>query len=125
MKFVGIKRTISVDENYSQITKLGQFWNEMRALFPGEFLYGLGTNWTGSTFDYYLGKINENWAGGSDTIELPDDDWHEFSCADNGKAIEQMYRKVYERGKLDYEIESMKDGRFMTKVHFLDGGGKR
>lgn len=124
MKFVGVKRTVSVDENYSQIATLGRFWNEMRELFPGEFFYGLGMNWAGNTFDYYLGKINEEWAGGTDTVELPGDHWHEFSCADTGEAIERMYRKVYERGKLDYEIESMKDGIFTAKVHFLNSEGE-
>jgi predicted transcriptional regulator YdeE len=125
MKFVGVKRTIPVDDDYSQIAKLGQFWDEMRKRFPGEFLYGLGMNWTGDTFDYYLGKINEDWADGSDTVELPEDDWHEYSCADSGEAIEQMYRGIYDQGKLDYEIESMKDGRFMTKVHFLNSKGAK
>ncbi len=118
MKFVGEKRTITVDENYTQVKTLGKFWDEMRARFPGEQLLGLGTDWTDDTFDYYIGKIGESWDGGTDTIEIPDDGWKEYACAEQDSEIEKLYRKIYERGTLDYEIESIKDGIFTTKVHY-------
>lgn len=118
MKFFGTKRSIPVDRSYSQIQELGQFWDEMRKLYPNDFLYGLGTNWTDIEFDYYIGKIDETWLGSTETIDIPDSDWHEFSCKDDDEEIEQMYRQVYEQGTPNYEIESMKDGVFTTKVHF-------
>lgn len=121
MKFIGKKRTIAVDENYTQVKTLGEFWDEMRTRFPGEPLLGLGTHWTDNTFDYYIGKIDENWQGGREVIEIPDDGWQEFSCIEQDAEIEKLYRKIYERGPLDYEIESINDGIFMTKVHYEVG----
>jgi hypothetical protein len=121
MRFVGIKRTITVDENYGQVKELGQFWAEMEKLYPNESLLGLGTNWRQNKLDYYIGKINEDWQPGTEVLELPDDDWQESSCELSNKAIELMYRKIYSKGKLDYEIESTKDGIFTTKVHYKRG----
>lgn len=123
MKFIGRKRVVKVDADYSQVKKLGEFWDEMRNLFPNDFLYGLGTNWTQNTVDYYIGKIDEEWPGGSDVTILPDDGWIEYSCKVDAKEIEELYRGIYKQGSLDYEVESMKDGIFTTKVHFLNNGG--
>ena len=96
MKFFGEKRTIAVDENYTQVKVLGAFWDEIRERFPGESLLGLGTHWTESTFDYYIGKFDENWQGGTEIIEIPDDNWEEYHCAELDGEIEELYRKIYE-----------------------------
>jgi hypothetical protein len=120
MKFVGEKRAITVDENYSQVKTLGRFWDEMRTQFPSDSLLGLGCNWTNDRFDYYIGKIDEDWQWGVEIIEIPDNDWEEYSCSEQDIEIEKLYRKIYERGALDYEIESIEDGIFTTKVHYKD-----
>ncbi len=126
MKFFGQKRTINVDENYSQIIDLTNFWDEMRKKYPGEELLGLGANLSGSkTIDYYIGKIDEELVGESDSLEIPDDGWNEFSCKLDNKEIEKMYRKIYEQDSPDYEIESMTEDTFTTKVHFANNGEKR
>lgn len=118
MKFFGEKRTVIVDENYTQVKTLGKFWDEMRTRFPSDSLLGLGANWTDDSFDYYIGKVDENWQGGIESIEIPDDNWETYSCSEQDAEIEKLYRKIYERGTLDYEIESIKDGIFTTKVHY-------
>lgn len=120
MRFFGQKRTIAVDANYSQITELEKFWNEMRELFPNDFLYGLGANMDSKSIDYYIGKVDEEWQGGSDVIEIPDDEWEEFSCREDDTEIENLYRAIFQQGTPDYELESIKDGIFTTKVHFPD-----
>lgn len=124
MKFKGKKKTVPIDNNYEHIKALEQFWNEMRSLFPDDFLSGLGTNWTTNKFDYYIGKIDESWRGGGEVVNLPDNGWQEFSCKEDDKDIEQMYRGIYDQGTLDYEIESMRDGIFTTRVHFISNESK-
>lgn len=118
MKFFGQKRVIAVDANYSQITELEKFWNEMRELFPNDFLHGLGANMNSQTIDYYIGKVDEEWRGGSESIKIPDSDWREFSCKEDDVEIEKLYRMIFQQGTPDYELESMKNGIFTTKVHF-------
>ncbi len=122
MRFFGQKRTIVVDANYSQIAELEKFWNEMRELFPGGFLYGLGANMNSQTIDYYIGKIDEQWQDGVDVIEIPDDGWEEFSCKEDDAEIEKLYRGIFQQGTPDYELESIKNGIFTTKVHFVNKG---
>lgn len=122
MIFYGRKITVKVDENYSQIAELTMFWDEMRKKYPGEALRGLGTNLSGKSIDYYIGKIDEELAGESDIIEIPDEGWSDFSCPLDEKEIEKMYRGIYEQGTPDYEIETMKNNTFYTKVHFTKRG---
>ncbi len=118
MKFIGEKRTIVVNENYDQVKTLGSFWDEMRTRFPDSELLGLGANWRDETMDYYIGKIDKNWGNGADVIEIPDNDWKEYSCPGLDREIERLYRQIYTHGTLDYEIESIRDGIFTTKVHY-------
>ena len=122
MKFFGKKRTIQVDANYGQIAELEKFWNEMRQQYPSDFLYGLGANMNGQTIDYYIGKIDEEWLGGSDAIEIPNDGWEEFSCKEVDAEIEKLYRSIFQQGTPDYELESIQNGIFITKVHFANKG---
>ena len=125
MPFFGQKRTVKVDENYSQIAELTSFWHEMRQKYPEENLLGLGANLSGvESIDYYIGKIGEALKGASDSLEIPDEGWEEFNCKLNDKEIEKMYRNVYKQGTPDYEIESMTSDTFTTKVHFEDKGEK-
>lgn len=119
MEFLGKKRTIKVNANYSQIESIEKFWAEMTRSFPGTEFLGLGTNWNNGTFDYYIGKIDEQWADELEAIDLPVDNWEIYECEDDSEVIEDMYRQVYMRGSLDFEIESIKDGIFTTKVHYL------
>lgn len=124
MTFFGRKRIILVDEKYGQIQKISEFWDEMRASYPDEKLLGLGVHWDHKEFDYYIGKIDESLTEGLKAVDLPDENWIEFSCKIDDGEIERMYRKIYEQGKLDYEIESMENGIFTAKVHFAKNGGK-
>ncbi|MCA9301353.1 hypothetical protein KDA08_00700 [Candidatus Saccharibacteria bacterium] len=125
MKFVGKKRVIAVDANYSQITKLEKFWNEMRDQFPDDFLYGLGANMNSKSIDYYIGKIDEQWQGGIEFIDIPDDGWEEFSCKEDDAEIERLYRDIFKQRTPDYELESIKNGIFTTKVHFPNMDSER
>lgn len=125
MKFVGKKRVIAVDANYSQITKLEKFWNEMRDQFPDDFLYGLGANMNSKSIDYYIGKIDEQWQGGVALLDIPDNDWQEFTCKEDDAEIEKLYRGIFQRGTPDYELESTKDGIFTTRVHFTNKGDEQ
>ncbi|MFO0970865.1 MAG: hypothetical protein U0520_00730 [Candidatus Saccharimonadales bacterium] len=122
MKFFGQKRVVKVDANYSQIAELEKFWNELHEMYPGELLFGLGANMNNRTIDYYIGKVDENWMGGSSVVEIPDDGWKEFSCEEDDTEIEKLYRSIFEQGTLDYELESMQNGIFVTKVHFANKG---
>lgn len=125
MTFFGQKRVVKVYENYGQITELTKFWNEMRQKYPNESLLGLGANLKGETIDYYIGKIYEELEGESDSLEIPDEGWAEFSCELDNQEIEKMYRKIYEQGTPDYEIESMTGDTFTTKVHFENKGDSK
>jgi hypothetical protein len=120
MKFIGQKRIVKVDENYIQIKTLTKFWDEMRKAYPNEAMLGLGTNWVEDRFDYYIGKVNEQWDGGSDSVIIPDEGWEEFVCELDDDEIEKMYRRIYEKGSLDYEIELIEDDKYTAKVHFKD-----
>lgn len=122
MKFFGRKRTIAVDENYSQISELTRFWNEMRREFPDETLVGLGASMNSESMDYYIGKIGEKLVDDMDFIDLPGDDWSEFSCKLDDEKIQKMYRQIYEQGTPDYEIESMTTNTFTTRIHFAKKG---
>lgn len=122
MKFYGCKRVIAVDANYSQIAELEKFWNEMREKYPNDFLYGLGANMSSQTIDYYIGKIDEEWLDGSDAIEIPNGGWEEFSCKEGDVEIEKLYRSIFQHGTPDYELESIQNGTFTTKVHFANKG---
>ena len=125
MKFYGTKRNVAVDADYKQIAALTQFWAEMRQQFPNEQLLGLGANWVDQTsFDYYIGKINQPWDGGINEISLPDDNWKEFQSSDSSDDIKNLYRTIYKQGKPLYEIEAIEDGKFTTKVYFRSRGEK-
>ncbi len=119
MKFSGQKKVITVDEHYGQIAQLEKFWEYMREEYPDGALCGLGANMSSATIDYYIGKISDEWHGGTDSIEIPDDGWITFRCELSDTEIEKMYRMIFRQGTPDYELESMKDGVFTTKIHFV------
>lgn len=120
MKFFGVKKLVAVDADYKQIDELTQFWQEMNAMYPGEQLLGLEANWIDQvSFEYYIGKIDEKWADDLEEIEIPDDGWVEYTSLLDDEAIKAMYKEIYKRGRLDYEIESMDGNEFKAKVHFL------
>ena len=53
MKFIGIKRTFST-ENDAQYQTIGAFWDEMSAAYGREKLMGLGFGWTGNSIEYAI-----------------------------------------------------------------------
>ncbi len=120
MKFIGINRTIPVDQNYSQIKLLGKFWSEMKALYPNDDLLGLGVHTENGTFEYYIGRVDDHWITEAEIINIPDEGWVEHSCKLDDHNIMKMYKQIYKNGKLDYEIESMKNGIFRTKIHYAN-----
>lgn len=77
------------------------------------------------SIDYYIGKIDEQWQGGVALLDIPDNDWQEFTCKEDDAEIEKLYRGIFQRGTPDYELESIKDGIFTTRVHFTNKGDEQ
>jgi predicted transcriptional regulator YdeE len=125
MKFYGEKRTIKVDSEYSQIAELEKFWEEMRNRYPDADLFGLGADTSSEKIDYYIGKIDEELFIGCDEVKIPDNNWEEFSCKEDDAEIEKLYRGIFQRGTPDYELESIKDDIFTTRVHFTNKGDEQ
>lgn len=120
MIFYGIKRVVKFDDNYGQIGAIDDFWEKLAANFPTEHFVSLGQNWGVNTFDYYIGKVNENWNEGTESVELPDTGWKVFECVRNDVAIQKMYEQIWAQGTLDYEIEERFEDTLRVRVHFAE-----
>ena len=106
MLFKGIGRTFST-ENDQQYETIGAFWDELAAKHGRTNLQGLGYDWTERSIDYVIG-LNDGEIDGADrTVELPDTGWVTIrgKTADLG----EIYEKIYQEGRLKYEIERFTD----------------
>ena len=72
MVFKGISRVFKLT-NEEQYEAIGQFWDEMAALYGLENLRGLGYAWQGNTLSYAIGLKDGDMKDCNLSISLPDD----------------------------------------------------
>lgn len=103
MVFIGISRDFDLS-NAQQYDTIGQFWDEMALLYGLENLRGLGYSWQGNTISYAIGLKNGNIQNYNVSIPLPDDGW--ITVKGQTACLPEIYDKIYENGRLQYEIET-------------------
>lgn len=103
MIFTGISKTFSL-ENEDQYNTIGAFWDELMKVYRLSDLRGLGYNWTADTIEYVIGLKDGIIDDANCTVELPDEGWIE--CKGKTCDLQEIYRKIYEDGRLKYEIET-------------------
>ena len=103
MVFTGISKVFSLS-NEQQYETIGQFWDEMAAIYGLENLQGLGYNWKDGQITYAIGLKNGCIEGCNVSVELPDNGW----VRAEGKTddLKQMYDEIYKDGALQFEIET-------------------
>ena len=106
MLFKGIGRTFST-ENDCQFETIGAFWDEYAVKYGRTNLQGLGYAWTDRSIEYVIGLIDGEIDGANRAVDLPDMGWITVrgKTADIGK----IYEKIYQEGRLRYEIERFTD----------------
>jgi predicted transcriptional regulator YdeE len=119
MKFYGVKKLVKFNDDYAQFQAIDNFWDQMTTKYPGVGFLCLGLNWGQDSFDYYIGKLDDNWADGLEAIELPDEGWKEFRCPRNDSEIKEMYRQIWDEGKLKYEIEDRLGDVLKVRVYYV------
>ena len=101
MIFKGYSKVFSTTNN-QQYSSIGDFWDEMTAIYDLEELRGLGFNWTETTIEYVIGlKNNEKFNVDNyewKEIELPDENWE----IAEGKTDElsKIYTDIYKISSL-------------------------
>lgn len=103
MMFYGISRTFSTINN-AQYESIGAFWNEMSEKHGLENLRGLGYGWTEDSIEYAIGLKDDIIDDYNCEIQLPSDNC--ITVKGKTAELEQLYRKIYEEGNLDMEIET-------------------
>ena len=103
MVFSGIARIFNLT-NEQQYETIGQFWDEMAALYGLENLRGLGYAWQGNTISYAIGLKNGDIKGCNLHISLPDAGWE--SVKGKTDRLKEIYDEIYQNGRLQYEIET-------------------
>ena len=106
MIFEGIGRTFST-VNDRQYQTIGAFWDELSAKYGRENLQGLGYGWTERSIEYVIGLKNGRIDDADRTVELPDNSW--VSVRGRTESLGQIYRAIYQGGRLKYEIERFTD----------------
>lgn len=103
MVFEGISRVFSL-VGEQQYETIGQFWDEMAALYGLHDLQGLGYNWEGSKMSYAIGLKTGCIKDSNVRIELPDHGW--VRAAGKTDDLKQLYDEIYKDGPLQFEIET-------------------
>ena len=103
MVFSGISRDFELTDQ-QQYETIGQFWDEMAALYGLEHLRGLGYAWQANTISYAIGLKGGDIEGCDLRIALPDDGWE--TVTDQTDRLKEMYDEIYQSGRLRYEIET-------------------
>ena len=103
MVFQGISKVFSLS-NEQQFETIGQFWDEMAALYGLENLRGLGYSWNDDQISYAIGLKNGCIAESSVSVELPDDGW--IKVKGKTENLKQIYDEIYKDGALHFEIET-------------------
>ena len=102
MLFKGISRDFDLT-NEEQYNTIGQFWDEMAALYGLENLRGLGYAWKTNTLSYAIGLKDGEITGYNVQIPLPDTGWETVKGQTN--QLKELYNEIYKHGRLQYEIE--------------------
>ena len=103
MVFIGKSRVFSLVQE-QQYETVGQFWDEMAALYGLENLQGLGYLWQGDQFSYAIGLKHGTVPGHNVQITLPDDGWE--SVTGQTDRLKALYDELYRSGPLQFEIET-------------------
>ena len=103
MVFYGISRVFDLT-NEAQYETIGQFWDEMAALYGLENLRGLGYAWRGNTISYAIGLKDGDMKDHNVCIPLPDDGW--LTVKGQTACLKTIYDEIYQSGRLQYEIET-------------------
>ena len=106
MLFRGISRTFST-ENDRQYETIGAFWDELAAKYGRVNLQGLGYGWKARSIEYVIGLIDEEIDGEDRTVTLPDMGW--VTVRGRTAELGKIYEKIYQEGRLEYEIERFTD----------------
>ena len=106
MLFIGIGRSFST-ENEHQYETIGAFWDELATKYGRGNLQGLGYGWTERSIEYVIGLIDGKIVGADRTVELPDTGW--VAVRGQTANLGKIYEKVYQEGRLKYEIERFTD----------------
>ena len=99
----GISRDFDLTDE-RQYETIGQFWDDMAALYGPEHLVGLGYLWQGNVLSYAIGLKNGDIEGYNLQITLPDDGWE--TVTGRTDSLKEMYDEIYWHGRLQYEIET-------------------
>lgn len=103
MVFHGISRVFDLTDE-QQYETIGQFWDEMAALYGLENLRGLGYAWQANTLSYAIGLKDGDIKGYNVRIPLPDDGW--TIVKGQTDCLKAIYDEIYQNGSLQYEIET-------------------
>ena len=106
MLFKGIGRTFST-ENDQQYETIGAFWDEMAAKYGRANLQGLGYGWTDRSIEYVIGLIHGEIDTADRAVKLPETGW--VTVRGQTANIVEIYEKIYQEGRLKYEIERFTD----------------
>ena len=106
MLFKGIGRTFST-ENDQQYKTIGAFWDELAARYGRVNLQGLGYDWKEQSIEYVIGLIDGEIGGADRNVELPDMGW--VTVRGKTGELREIYEKIYQEGRLSYEIERFTD----------------
>ena len=114
MTFIGISKDFSLTDE-QQYETIGQFWDEMAALYGLENLQGLGYRWQDNTISYAIGLKDGYIPNHNVNITLPNAGW---VCVD-GKAddLQKIYDEIYRGGPLQFEIEVFYENG-TCKIHY-------
>ena len=106
MLFKGIGRTFST-ENDHQFETIGAFWDELAVKYGRMNLQGLGYGWTERSIEYAIGLIDGEIDGADQAVKLPDTGW--ITVRGKTANLGEIYEKIYQEGRLKYEIECFTD----------------
>ena len=115
MIFKGISREFSLQNN-DQYNTIGQFWDDMSALYGLENLQGLGYKWEAGIIYYAIGLKNGQIANCNFVMELPNDGWTVVHGETDN--LQNIYDKIYQHGPLKYEIETFTENGKCTIRYF-------
>lgn len=102
MIFKGISKVFDLT-NEQQYETIGQFWDEMAAVYGLENLRGLGYAWQGNSISYAIGLKDGVMEDCNLHITLPDDGWENVKGQTD--CLKAIYDAIYKYGRLQYEIE--------------------
>lgn len=103
MVFTGISRNFLL-MGEQQYETIGQFWDEMAAIYGLESLRGLGYCWENEQISYAIGLKNGYIEGYNIHIKLPDDGW--VTVTGKTDDLKEIYDEIYQDGALTLEIET-------------------